>query len=84
MPNDQIHITALSPGWRVRLDWYLASCGQGFNAGMIGRDRLHDVAALEALSDVELSDLGLERADIPALVFADLFGVPTPDDAGDA
>ncbi|MDK3071851.1 hypothetical protein QO034_01900 [Sedimentitalea sp. JM2-8] len=79
MRNDRISLTFLRPGWLKRLDWFLASQGQGFNAQTLGRSRLHEVAALESLSDGELMKLGLCRNDIPAFVFSDLLE-PGPKD----
>ncbi|MGY3439449.1 MULTISPECIES: hypothetical protein [unclassified Marinovum] len=62
------------PGWRQRLDTYFAGLGQGVNADAHIRARLGEVAGLETLSDAELALLGMERSDIPARVFHDLFG----------
>ena len=61
-------------GWRQRLELYFAGIGQGVNAGTLSRARLGDIAALEGLSDAELSARGLNRSEIPAHVFADLLG----------
>lgn len=61
------------PGWRQRLDIFFAELGQGVNAHAHIRARLGEVVGLESLSDAELEILGLDRADIPARVFADLF-----------
>ncbi|GAA6163776.1 hypothetical protein NBRC116590_14800 [Pelagimonas sp. KU-00592-HH] len=57
-----------------RIDMFLASQGMGFNAGTERRRRLHEAYALDALSDCELAYMGMNRADIPAFVFADLLG----------
>ena len=57
-----------------RLDLFLVEQGMGFNAGLEKRRRLHDAYALDALSDGQLALMGMSRADIPAFVFADLFG----------
>ena len=59
-----------------RLDLYLLEQGMGFNAGIEKRRRLHEAFALDALSDAQLTLMGMRRADIPAFVFADLFGGP--------
>jgi hypothetical protein len=32
MTGNQLTLTLPDPGWRNRLDWFLASQGQGFNA----------------------------------------------------
>lgn len=61
-------------GWRQRLDNYFAELGLGINPGPLIRARMGEVAGLEALSDEELSIIGLRRRDIPARVFADMFG----------
>ena len=84
MSNDIIHITSLPAGWRDRLDLFLATQGQGFNAHLLSRSRLHDIAALESCSDIELLHMGLRRHQIPAFVFADLFGCESPDEPGSA
>lgn len=84
MRNDRIRLTFLRPGWQERLDWFLASQGQGFNAQILGRSRMHEVAALESLSDGELLKLGLDRSDIPAFVFSDLLDSGPKDRKGDA
>ncbi|MBR9842701.1 MAG: DUF1127 domain-containing protein [Rhodobacteraceae bacterium] len=57
-----------------RLDLYLVGQGMGFNTGLEKRRRLHEAYALDALSDCQLALMGMSRADIPAFVFADLFG----------
>ncbi len=72
-PEDTLDITILRPGLRARVDLYFAGIGQGFNTGMAYRDRLHDLAALDGLSDAALIAMGLTRSQIPAFVFADLF-----------
>jgi hypothetical protein len=61
-------------GLMARMDLFLASQGMGFNAGIERRRRLHEAWALNALSDPELTAMGLARKDIPAFVFADLLG----------
>lgn len=74
MNDDTVYIEEAPPGWRERLDAYLVEKGQGFNARLLSQDRLHDLMALERFSDDELDRIGLRRQDIPAFVFADLFG----------
>lgn len=76
MHQDNIEFGRLRPGLRARVDLYLASVGQGFNAGTAYRARLHDLVALDALSDAQLIAMGLTRADIPAFVFGDLLNAP--------
>ena len=73
MQPTQIEFRFPAPGWRQRLDTYFVELGQGVNAQPLIRDRLGEVAGLETLSDAELALLGLDRMDIPARVFADLF-----------
>lgn len=60
-------------GARARLDAFLASMGQGFNAYLERRSRMHEVQELNALSDQDLAKMGLKREDIPHHVFRDLF-----------
>lgn len=84
MRNTDIHLDYAPPGWRERLDVFLAGKGQGFNAELLTRSRLHDLLALEGFSDFELDQIGIRRDDIPAFVFADLFGDDEPDLSGDA
>lgn len=72
MQQQPIDITFLRPGLRTRLDLYFAQIGQGFNTARACRERLHDLVALDSLSDAQLRAIGLTRADIPAFVFADL------------
>ena len=73
MQGTNVHFRFPEPGWRQRLDTYFAGLGQGVNADPLIRARLGEVAGLEALSDAELAALGMERSDIPARVFKDLF-----------
>ncbi|WP_417523538.1 DUF1127 domain-containing protein [Marinovum sp.] len=71
--QSNVHFRFPAPGWRQRLDTYFASLGQGMNAQLLIRARLGEVAGLEALSDAELAALGMDRSDIPARVFRDVF-----------
>lgn len=57
---------------RDRIDAFMVSFGQGFNAYAERRSRLHIIQALEAKSDVELAEMGLKREDIIRHVFRDL------------
>jgi hypothetical protein len=84
MSKSTIHLDYAPPGWRGRLDMFLTEQGQGFNAHVLSQSRLHDLLALERLSDGELDRIGLKRADIPAFVFADLFGCDGPGTSGNA
>ncbi len=74
MQHANVDIRFPATGWRQRLDTYFATLGQGVNAAPLIRARLGEVAGLEALSDAELALLGMDRSDIPARVYADLFG----------
>lgn len=58
--------------WQHDLDLYLAERACGMNAYIIARNRLASVARMSALSDAELSGMGLRRGDIPAFVFEDV------------
>lgn len=83
MNDDTVYMDYAPTGWRDRLDAFLVAQGQGFNARLISQDRLHDLMALERFTDAELERIGLQRQDIPAFVFADLFGsVPSGAPAG--
>ena len=57
-----------------RLDLFFAGLGQGVNAAGLCRSRRRELEGLYAKSDAELILMGLTRAEIPAYVFADLFG----------
>ncbi|WP_146344649.1 hypothetical protein [Falsiphaeobacter marinintestinus] len=76
MQHDHVDISSLRPGLRARVDLYLVSLGLGFNAGLAYRDRLHDLIALDSLSDAQLIAMGLDRTQIPAFVFSDLLAPP--------
>lgn len=58
--------------WKQDLDLYLADRAAGMNAYLIRRTRLAGIARLNAMSDADLADLGLQRQDIPAFVFEDI------------
>jgi hypothetical protein len=57
----------------------LSKIGTGFVAVMTrimdAQDRSPEVRRLEALSDIELAEMGLKRADIIRHVFRDVYGV---------
>lgn len=57
-----------------RLDSFFASIGQGFNAFTEAMSRRDEFEALYAMSDAQLAEMGLTRADIPRHVFRDLLG----------
>ena len=73
MQIDNVQLRYPYAGWRQRLYSYFANLGQGINAAALMRSRLGEIAGLEALSDAELYEIGLRRAEIPARVFHDLF-----------
>lgn len=72
MTETDVCIHYLPPQWRRELDLFLAEHAPGMNAYMLSRNRLFSVARLHAMTDRELSAMGLTRADIPAFVFEDL------------
>lgn len=57
---------------RDRLDAFMVSFGQGFNAYAERRSRVHIIRSLEAKTDSELQAMGLKRDDIIRYVFRDL------------
>ncbi|MCB5200769.1 hypothetical protein LGQ03_16145 [Loktanella sp. TSTF-M6] len=69
MPLD----TTLPTDLQTQVDDYFATLGQGFNAGTIRQERTARLIALNAMTDTELAQQGLTRADIPNHVFSDLF-----------
>lgn len=60
-------------GFRARLDNFFASFARGFNAYVESRSRIHQIHALNNLSDEELAKRGIKREGIPSYVFRDLF-----------
>ena len=76
MNRTDTNITFHDRALMARIDLFLVEQGMGFNVGMEKRRRLHEAYALDALSDAQLTLMGLSRADIPAFVFADLLGAP--------
>jgi len=72
MTDLDLTIAFAPPGWRADLDRYLADRAHGMNSYMLSRTRLASVARMNLLSDADLAELGLARADIPAFVFEDL------------
>jgi hypothetical protein len=57
---------------RTRIDALFLGLGQGFNAYLERKSRLHEIEALNAKTDAELQAMGLRRDDIPRHVFRDL------------
>ena len=72
MTDHDLTIAFARPGWRADLDLYLVERAPGMNGYMLSRARLASVARMSLLSDADLAELGLTRADIPAFVFEDL------------
>lgn len=73
MTTHSTNITATPPRTlRDRIDAFMVSFGQGFNAYAERRSRVHIIQALEAKSDSELQAMGLRREDIIRHVFRDL------------
>ncbi|KQI67501.1 hypothetical protein AN189_15300 [Loktanella sp. 3ANDIMAR09] len=69
MPLD----TTLPTDLQTQVDDYFATLGQGFNAGRIRQERTTRLIALNAMTDAELAQQGLTRAEIPNHVFGDMF-----------
>lgn len=63
-----------APPLQACVDSYFLSMGMGVNAHRLHRERRDILLWLNAKSDAELAAMGLRRRDIPAHVFADLFG----------
>ena len=63
----------LSTDLQSRLDDYFAALGQGVNAQMTRQARLSKLAHLDAMTDTQLAELGVTRAEIPSYVFSDMF-----------
>ena len=76
MTEQNLHVALLPHGWRAALDQYLAERAHGMNGYLITRQRLASIAQMHSLSDAELAEMGLRRADIPAFVFEDVFPEP--------
>ena len=55
-----------------KIDCFFASRGLGVNPYTLRRARLARIIALEASSDAELAEIGLERDEILPHVFGDL------------
>ena len=72
MANATTTITAPS-GFRDRMASFFAGLGDGFNAYIESRSRIHQIHKLNALSDEQLASLGITRDRITAYVFRDLF-----------
>ncbi len=66
---------ATDHGIRARIDAFFASLGMGFNAYLERAGRIDEVRSLQAKSDAELKELGIERDRIVHHVFSDLMGI---------
>ncbi|MCI5111284.1 MAG: DUF1127 domain-containing protein [Marivita sp.] len=73
MSTEPVHLQFVRPGLRHRIDLYFAAQGQGFNPATFIRSRLASILELDAMSDAELAQFGLTRADILPFVFEDCF-----------
>lgn len=72
MTETDLTVRFLPATWRHDLDLYMAERAPGMNAYMLTRARLASVARMHALSDADLSEMGLARRDIPAFVLGDI------------
>ena len=68
-PDD---IQSLDASTQSRLDAFLVSFGQGFNAYLERLARTDQIARLQTKSDEELAKMGLTRDQIPHYVFRDM------------
>ena len=64
-----------SPSLGHRFDAYFCTLGQGLGAKDITGTRLARAVALDRLPDAALRQMGIARADIPSIVFRDLFSI---------
>ncbi|WP_010141739.1 hypothetical protein [Oceanicola sp. S124] len=62
-------------GFSAKLAGLMASISAGMVAYMERRTRSEQIAVLQSKSDEELAKLGINRDEIPAYVFRDLFYV---------
>ncbi|MCU4654735.1 hypothetical protein N8I71_18000 [Roseibacterium sp. SDUM158016] len=62
-----------SPALGIRFDAYFCLLGQGLGARDLSGARLSLAVALDRLPDAALRQMGIARADIPRIVFRDLF-----------
>lgn len=67
--------TNCSPDLAARFDAYFCRLGQGIAAKDLTRQRLSMAVRLDAMTDADLAALGTSRAEIPRLVFSDLFAI---------
>ena len=71
MANTTTHIA--DTGFRGGFTNFFQVIGSGISAYMERRSRVDQIARLNALSDAQLSKMGITRDGIPAYVFRDLF-----------
>lgn len=62
-----------SPSLGSRFDAYFCTLGQGLGSRDISGHRLARAVHLDGLPDAALQQMGIARADIPSIVFGDLF-----------
>jgi len=64
-----------SPSLGTRFDAYFCTLGQGLGSGHVSGARLARAVHLDRLPDAALQQMGIARADIPSIVFRDLFTI---------
>jgi hypothetical protein len=64
-----------SPSLGTRFDAYFCTLGQGLGPRHLSGHRLAEAVHLDRLPDAALRQMGIARADIPRIVFRDLFCV---------
>lgn len=62
-----------SPDLGARFDAYFCDLGHGLSTRYLRGDRLAHAVSLDRLPDAALQQMGIARADIPRIVFRDLF-----------
>lgn len=70
-----IQTNAYSPWLPAAYDSFFTKLGQGLNSYIETRSRRAEIAALEAMSDEELAQVGITRDRIVHYVFRDLVWV---------
>jgi hypothetical protein len=64
-----------SPSLGHRFDAYFCTLGQGLGPRHLSGHRLARAVHLDSLPDAALRQMGIARADIPSIVFRDLFSI---------
>jgi hypothetical protein len=64
-----------SPSLGIRFDAYFCTLGQGVGPQHLRGARLKHAVHLDGLPDAALRQMGIARADIPSIVFRDLFTI---------